>query len=62
MSILGKIEKKQVKFKLDEIPVNGCLIKEDYFICKDENGSVRVGKVEGPLKTSEIKKSAKSEN
>ncbi len=49
---MGKIEKKQVKFKLDEIPVNGCLIKEDYFICKGENGDIRVGKVEGPLKTS----------
>ena len=59
---MGKIEKKQVIFKLDEVPANACLIKEDYFICKDENGSIRVGKVEGPLKSSGIKKSIKSEN
>ena len=49
-------EKKEVKFNLDEIPINGCLIKEDYVVCKSENGDISVAKVEGPIKGKDVEK------
>ncbi|MHA1755215.1 MAG: hypothetical protein ACTSVV_00495 [Promethearchaeota archaeon] len=42
---MGKKEKKEVKFSLDEIPVNGCIIRDDYYICKNKKGDIKVGKV-----------------
>ena len=52
---MGKEKSKEVKFLLDEIPINGCIIKEDYFICKDEKGNIKVGKVSTPLSPAELK-------
>ncbi|MGQ4874394.1 MAG: hypothetical protein ACP6IY_10020 [Promethearchaeia archaeon] len=47
---------KEIKIKLEEIPENGCLIKDNYVICKDANGNIRVSKVEGTIPPSEIEK------
>lgn len=49
-------KEKEVKFKLDEIPANGCLIKEDYVVCKRENGDISIAKVEEPIKKEDIEK------
>lgn len=40
-----KEEKKEVKFSIDEVPINGCIIRDDYYICKDKKGDIKVGKV-----------------
>ncbi len=49
---MGKVEKNRVKFQLDDVPDKGCLIVEDYIVCKDEKGDIRIGKVDESLKVT----------
>lgn len=47
IAVSDEKQEKVITFKLSEIPKEGCLIKDDYVICR-EKGEIKVSRVIEP--------------